>query len=101
MSLPVIRKKGHCFPFDGDGSLFGLPSWSPSWELEIPVLFDSRVDCCGCTACMAICPKNAIKMKEDEEGFLYPCIDRNECINCRRCISVCPIGAKRRGEGGH
>lgn len=29
---------------------------------------------CGCTACAAICPKDAIIMKEDNEGFLYPTV---------------------------
>ena len=32
--------------------------------------------CSGCTACMNICPKCAIEMKEDEEGFKYPIIDK-------------------------
>ena len=26
-------------------------------------------DCCGCTACMSICPNDAITMVADEEGF--------------------------------
>ena len=28
--------------------------------------------CTGCFACYNICPKNAIKMEEDEHGFIYP-----------------------------
>lgn len=28
--------------------------------------------CCGCSACMTICPVEAIEMKHDKEGFLYP-----------------------------
>lgn len=47
--------------------------------------------CTGCTACYNICPKNAIKMKENEEGFLYPEIDKNKCINCDLCKKICPI----------
>ncbi len=46
--------------------------------------------CSGCTACMNICPKNAIKMEEDEEGFKYPIIDKSKCINCGACIKICP-----------
>lgn len=36
------------------------------------VLFDDKKDCCGCGACMNVCPKNAIRMAEDfvEEGLL-------------------------------
>lgn len=47
--------------------------------------------CCGCTACKSICPQNAIKMIEDNEGFLYPEIDNEKCINCGACDKVCPV----------
>ena len=46
--------------------------------------------CCGCGACKAICPKNAIQMIEDEEGFFYPVIDEGICVNCGLCQKVCP-----------
>lgn len=35
---------------------------------EIPVLYNRKEECCGCTACYAICLKDAISMVEDEEG---------------------------------
>ena len=57
----------------------------------IPVLYERKEDCCGCTACYAICPKSAIKMVEDEEGFEYPQIDEKICVRCRMCLKVCPI----------
>ena len=44
-------------------------------ERAIPVLYKRKEECCGCTACYAICPKEAISMVEDEEGFEYPQID--------------------------
>lgn len=47
--------------------------------------------CCGCTACYSVCPKNAIKMVRDNEGFLYPKVDKEKCINCGMCKKVCPI----------
>lgn len=31
--------------------------------------------CNGCEICTKVCPTNAIKMVEDQEGFLYPEID--------------------------
>lgn len=29
----------------------------------------NKKNCCGCSACYSICPKNCIEMKADEEGF--------------------------------
>lgn len=51
----------------------------------------SKEDCCGCSACMNICPKGAIEMVEDEEGFKYPKINKDKCINCGMCKKICPI----------
>lgn len=45
--------------------------------------------CCGCTACLNICPKSIISMREDEEGFLYPHINEDLCVNCGLCKKVC------------
>lgn len=58
---------------------------------EIPILFTEKKLCCGCTACYAICPKLAIGMIEDEEGFNYPIIDSEKCVKCYLCKKVCPI----------
>ena len=46
---------------------------------EIPVLYERKALCCGCTACYAVCPKSAIAMLEDSEGFDYPVIDEEKC----------------------
>lgn len=29
-------------------------------------------ECTGCGLCANLCPRNAILMRENEEGFLYP-----------------------------
>ncbi|MBR2240739.1 MAG: Coenzyme F420 hydrogenase/dehydrogenase, beta subunit C-terminal domain [Clostridia bacterium] len=50
-----------------------------------------KIECCGCTACANICPKKAISMVEDEEGFKYPKIDKKKCIDCGLCDKICPI----------
>ena len=47
--------------------------------------------CTGCTACFNKCPVSAIKMEENDEGFLYPVIDENLCINCGLCKKICPV----------
>lgn len=51
----------------------------------------NKTDCCGCTACVNICPKNCITMAPDEEGFLYPEVNKDLCINCGICEKVCPV----------
>lgn len=56
-----------------------------------PTLFSRKEECCGCTACYAACPKHAITMQEDEEGFLYPVVNDQKCAKCYLCLKVCPI----------
>ena len=58
---------------------------------KVPMLYKEKSLCCGCTACFSICPKSAIKMIEDNEGFDYPFIDEVKCIRCYMCVKVCPI----------
>lgn len=40
--------------------------------------------------CALICPKGAITMTEDSEGFLYPVIDKEKCVHCNLCEKRCP-----------
>lgn len=54
-------------------------------------LYGEKSKCCGCWGCYNICPKSAITMEQDNEGFLYPSIDENVCIDCKMCLKVCPI----------
>lgn len=48
-----------------------------------------KKECCGCTACMAVCPRQCIRMEPDEMGFLYPVIDEDACIDCGLCAKTC------------
>lgn len=57
----------------------------------IPILYEKKEDCCGCTACYSICPQSAIDIIEDFEGFEYPQINKSKCIRCGMCLKVCPI----------
>ena len=55
--------------------------------------------CTGCHACKNVCPKHAISMVEDSEGFLQPFIDTDICIECGLCQKTCPvISPLRRNE---
>lgn len=49
----------------------------------------NKDNCCGCTACASICPRNAIVMEEDHSGFLYPNVNLSECVDCGLCVKVC------------
>lgn len=55
------------------------------------LLYHDKSECYGCGACMNACPKQAIEMKMDEEGFVYPVIDEKLCIDCGICKSRCQI----------
>lgn len=50
---------------------------------------DERL-CIGCTACMNVCPTNAIEFKENKNGFLIPVINQKTCNKCGQCKKVCP-----------
>lgn len=50
-----------------------------------------KTNCCGCTACQQICPHGSIIMREDEQGFKYPEVDKATCVDCHLCEKVCPV----------
>lgn len=52
-------------------------------------LYVTDEKCCGCEACRNICPKQAVTMRENAMGFVYPVVDESECIDCGLCKSVC------------
>ena len=43
--------------------------------------------CTGCSACVDICPVNAIKI-ENSKAMI-----NEECVGCRACEAQCPTGA--------
>lgn len=62
-------------------------------------VYRNKEMCTGCTACKNICPRQAISMEEDNEGFLYPVINEKVCIACNLCKTVCPtIEAKEKNK---
>ena len=51
--------------------------------------FPNPFTCYGCRACEAVCPTDAISMKADREGFIYPEITSKKCNECGDCVKVC------------
>lgn len=47
--------------------------------------------CLGCTACASVCLRDAIQMKADRDGFLYPEVQTDLCVSCDLCDKVCPL----------
>lgn len=47
-----------------------------------------RNKCCGCEACVAVCPVGAITMPEGKA-----LIDDEQCVRCGACINECPMEA--------
>lgn len=61
-----------------------------------------KKNCTGCGACRAICPKGAIILAEDEEGFRYPKVNQNLCVDCGICDISCPmLNCKYETERNH
>ena len=48
-------------------------------------------DCCGCAACVDICPKEAISLREDKNGFINISLDKTKCVECGLCVKHCHI----------
>ena len=51
-------------------------------------LFEKKEQCCGCGACAAVCPVQAITLVSDGR-FSYPRIDEAKCVGCGKCERVC------------
>lgn len=50
-----------------------------------------KKECTGCNACHDICPKQAISLNVDIEGFWYPIVNKDKCIDCGLCERTCPV----------
>jgi pyruvate formate lyase activating enzyme len=59
-----------------------------SWSFE-KQLFYREDRCCGCGACIGVCPANATTMNGPAVAF-----DRDQCLGCGRCADVCPENAR-------
>ncbi|MBR4504059.1 MAG: phosphoribosylformylglycinamidine synthase subunit PurS [Candidatus Methanomethylophilaceae archaeon] len=51
----------------------------------------SNYYCTGCGSCRNACPKDAITMAYDGDGFLKPVVNRRACVSCGKCVKACPV----------
>lgn len=58
----------------------------------------SKSFCTGCGCCCNVCPKNAISMKIDNDGFRYPVIAKEKCVDCGLCKKKCPVFSKTKAK---
>jgi len=58
-------------------------------------VYAQKKDCCGCGACMNICPTGAITMECDSDGFFFPRVNQKLCENCGLCRQVCAFRSGR------
>ena len=87
----IKRRLGYDGPLEGERDSSAHP-----WESQdpgTPKIVDelAGAHCCGCGSCAQSCPKGAISMVRDEEGFYYPSVDHEACVNCGICVKRCPV----------
>lgn len=58
-------------------------------------------NCTGCSACLNICPVDAITFVPNDRGFLVPEVDESKCIRCKKCLIVCPSLSSLQNERYH
>lgn len=49
----------------------------------------AKRNCTSCQMCAAVCPKDAISISLDADGFYRPVVDDDRCVDCGICAKVC------------
>ena len=60
--------------------------------MKTRMLVPGSAACCGCGACVTVCPRQAISMEPDDTGCLFPVIDESRCVDCGTCVRACAYG---------
>lgn len=50
---------------------------------------DTLHECTSCQVCAAVCPRQAISIDLNKDGFYRPQIDMEKCVDCGACRKVC------------
>lgn len=58
------------------------------------IVLTNENQCCGCAACVAVCPQHCIEMRVGSLGHLFPHIDTERCVSCGLCDKICPMNTK-------
>ena len=48
------------------------------------------IKCTGCSACVNICPVNALDLHPNKFGYYTPSLNIEKCISCGKCVKTCP-----------
>ena len=57
--------------------------------MSLSIIDMDKAKCTGCGACVSNCPKKALSLQYNEEGFYHPSVNEELCINCGACEKVC------------
>lgn len=57
----------------------------------------SNISCTGCGVCVAVCPKNAIALSNNDKGFYRPIVYDN-CVDCGLCVKRCHVNNSPGGQ---
>ncbi len=79
-----------------NNSLSAVEKHCTNSDLSQKNLIDTEL-CCGCGACSAVCPANAISIAETD-GFFRANTDADRCISCGACVKVCPFIGEHAGK---
>lgn len=60
------------------------------------ISISDKSECCGCLACYNACPADAIVLKKDIGGFVYPLVDKDKCVDCHLCEKACDFNSSDR-----
>lgn len=65
----------------------GAPAVGKKEQHATKIIVDQE-KCIGCSKCSAVCPEQAIAMKDKKAH-----VDWDNCIGCGECLTVCPVKA--------